>query len=1011
MKKLIQFSLIFISLFLLVNATLAQQCSISVGSPKEGETLGCGTFEILWTSQNTSGVVKIEYFCDGTWHTLTSNTSDDGSYRWTIGSGTCCQTAQVRISDVENPNCLGYSGAFSIDCECPQECQITVNSPESGETLNCGVYEITWTSRNTSRALKIEYSCDGTWHTIVDNTEDDGSYRWTISSVTCCQEAQVRITDVQIPNCIGTSGNFKIDCDCPPECQIKVTAPTEGAMVGCGPQRITWTSENTSGEVKLEYFCNTSWFPIATNVPDDGLHHWNVPENTCCDSALIRISDVQMSDCSDISDPFRIRCGCEECQITVLSPNGGENINCGEWIIKWTSQETSGKVRIDYLCDTTWYSITSSTPDTGSFTWLISPDSLIDSTCCDSAWIKITDLRDPECFDVSDSAFVMGCGCDTTCEIKVISPNGGETLGCTEWEITWTSEGTSGNVKIEYVCDGVLYLLTPSTPDDGSYLWTFDPNIGTDSTCCERAYVRISDVENPYCGDKSDEPFIIICECDEWFYKVVKGDSIRHGIPDFDQKQVFWQALRQGMDAEKIWTHCGPVAAANCLWWWDSRLEAEWGKEVDLVKPYGNWDDKDTSNVRPFVADLTRRCRTNLPYLWTDEKPRVGTDLYDLRVGINSLLFDAKLDQHLYVHKDSIPDWKTVVEELVRCQDVILLLGIYGQASNNPEWLRIGGHYVTMAGYSSADSQWIGISDPFLDHAEGDLGIGSPPHNAYVHNNSNIVSGPHGTKIHDPYLVALTVCSPYAAWRLPTYGVSELMFKNFLCQNNYRPELYKIPAYADTTAPDSFCVETEYALYVSPYGEELGSIGGVKTDSAGKALEGWKMKLHDSTGNVLDVTFTDSCGRFLFGGLAPAAYTISEGKVADWQLLTPVSGKYDTILSAGAHIRDLRFINYPKDTGVDSQADQTEFEFRLEQNYPNPFNPATTITYQLPEDCLVTLKVYDLLGRELITLIYKRQKRGVHQLKLNTFDLPSGIYFYKIKAGRYEAIKKMIYIQ
>lgn len=85
-------------------------------------------------------------------------------------------------------------------------------------------------------------------------------------------------------------------------------------------------------------------------------------------------------------------------------------------------------------------------------------------------------------------------------------------------------------------------------------------------------------------------------------------------------------------------------------------------------------------------------------------------------------------------------------------------------------------------------------------------------------------------------------------------------------------------------------------------------------------------------------------------------------------------------------------------------------KFELLQNYPNPFNPVTTLSYTIPEKSFVNLKIYDLLGKEVATLINKEQSSGIYEVEFNTGDysLTSGIYFYSLKAGSFSSTKKMI---
>ncbi len=92
--------------------------------------------------------------------------------------------------------------------------------------------------------------------------------------------------------------------------------------------------------------------------------------------------------------------------------------------------------------------------------------------------------------------------------------------------------------------------------------------------------------------------------------------------------------------------------------------------------------------------------------------------------------------------------------------------------------------------------------------------------------------------------------------------------------------------------------------------------------------------------------------------------------------------------------------------------DQNEVtDYTLNQNYPNPFNPATIISFSLPHSEFVTLKVYDILGSEIATLINDYRDSGNYKLTFNPTGLSSGIYFYKLQAGDFTGTKKMIYLR
>jgi hypothetical protein len=85
--------------------------------------------------------------------------------------------------------------------------------------------------------------------------------------------------------------------------------------------------------------------------------------------------------------------------------------------------------------------------------------------------------------------------------------------------------------------------------------------------------------------------------------------------------------------------------------------------------------------------------------------------------------------------------------------------------------------------------------------------------------------------------------------------------------------------------------------------------------------------------------------------------------------------------------------------------------FELFQNFPNPFNPITEIKYVINNESFVTLKIYDLLGREISTLVNEKKSIGTYIINFNASNLSSGIYFYSINAGNFHQTRKMILIK
>ena len=105
------------------------------------------------------------------------------------------------------------------------------------------------------------------------------------------------------------------------------------------------------------------------------------------------------------------------------------------------------------------------------------------------------------------------------------------------------------------------------------------------------------------------------------------------------------------------------------------------------------------------------------------------------------------------------------------------------------------------------------------------------------------------------------------------------------------------------------------------------------------------------------------------------------------------------------------------DTLVEQLPTSVQFKFNgieqytLEQNYPNPFNPTTKIEYSIPKTSFVTLKVYDMLGREVATLVNEDKSVGIYTVNFDGSNLSSGIYFYQLKSGSFFETKKLILLR
>ncbi|HMQ69936.1 MAG TPA: T9SS type A sorting domain-containing protein, partial [Ignavibacteria bacterium] len=123
-----------------------------------------------------------------------------------------------------------------------------------------------------------------------------------------------------------------------------------------------------------------------------------------------------------------------------------------------------------------------------------------------------------------------------------------------------------------------------------------------------------------------------------------------------------------------------------------------------------------------------------------------------------------------------------------------------------------------------------------------------------------------------------------------------------------------------------------------------------------------------------------------------------------------VSGKYKYRLKQTDYNGNFEYFNLTEEVVIGIPD-----KFSLGQNYPNPFNPVTKISYEIPYDSKVSLKIFDISGREIRTLVDEYKAAGYYTIDLNASGLASGIYFYRISAegngNSFTAVKKMMVLK
>jgi len=172
----------------------------------------------------------------------------------------------------------------------------------------------------------------------------------------------------------------------------------------------------------------------------------------------------------------------------------------------------------------------------------------------------------------------------------------------------------------------------------------------------------------------------------------------------------------------------------------------------------------------------------------------------------------------------------------------------------------------------------------------------------------------------------------------------------------------------------------------------------------------YKVKLIDVNTNTILTVFDDIT--FNHENLQPYAslqYNVNTNGIGNKtvKLVLDIEDNFNGVYSVTSIIDDAELLQKSNRVNIGLGDNINITSYDISQNYPNPFNPSTTIRYQIPQDGMVTLKVYDILGREVKTLVNEVKTKGRYEVNFDASNLASGLYIYEIKSGSYKASKKM----
>ena len=495
--------------------------SVNLTTPNGGETWVIGTPRLIsWTSNGDMEYVKLEYSKDNFTvdiNTITASTPNDNRYIWTVPDDPS-ESVTIRISSVADSTIKDTSDANFTLFDNPIFLKLI--QPDGGEAWQALTNKvITWENFTSIGNVSLEYSKDdfvADINVITASTEDLGYYVWAVPN-DLSSTVKVRISYVNDTSVNDISAAYFSIVNP----SLDLTAPDGGESWKTGTTRsITWTSEGSLGNVKLEYSkddfvadVNT----IVSSTPDDGSHAWTVVNDP---STTVRVR-VKFVDNTSVNDVSLADLTIVLPTLSLVQPDGGEVIEVGaSYYINWTSTNSPGNVKLEYSTDnfvSDIETIEASTADDDSYLWVAPADP------SETVKVRISFVDAPTILDTSAAYFtIIGS------LLTVTAPNGGEWWPALSGQtITWDTVGGMGNVKLEYSNDSFIAdvnTIVANTADDGSYLWTI-PDIYTDTV-----RVRVSLVSDPDTFDISDGQFSISSLKAWWKFDETSGTTASDSV-------------------------------------------------------------------------------------------------------------------------------------------------------------------------------------------------------------------------------------------------------------------------------------------------------------------------------------------------------------------------------------------------------------------------------------------------------------------------------------------------
>lgn len=1008
-KCLIRISDVTDSDSIAVSSQLFKIKQLALTSFREGGvSYQAGTKQLISWSSNLVSSVHIMYSSDSgnTWGYVIKNyQSPEGRYEWTI-PGKSTKAGLIKIVDTEGYEIGSGESVYDASRSAFTISAIELLSPAGGEHLLGGEKQfIKWKADSISN-IRLEYSSDKgqNWKSIAICPAEPLNYEWTVPEVVS-KNYLLRISDANNPAIADISDStFAVSI-------LRILYPKGGERWQTGSSKtITWENSDDLKNLSLEYSTNgINWNAVSgTQMKNQKTFVWNIPEYPLInpsDKCRLRIVDstggrknVQAFSAGYFTVSY----------LKLITPVKGTAVQAGrKYQVKWENK-FNPYVRIDFALQngsSGWQSLRDSIrlSDTCIYTWSV-PANLTS----DNARIRIVDCRDESILSVMDSVFSIR-------RLELLSPKGGvnQILGTTNrYRIRWENSSNIKGVHIEFRNDPSV----PWTPiadypalQSNEHVWDL-----SSQSPSKRCRIRIRDFYSDNVIAESDSDFTIIVfpkikpvrpvqrdtvqfvfdgnpseklTLDSLYFKIgnggwmpVNGANLIGGTDlsgyklfkwvtanDFFRKQyanVQVQVIMNTQDKKNpyainvdsvgIDNYCGPLTKAECSSSDWRALTVRWDSlksDISLPMSY-QVTVSDTSNFSRNATTLAQTTKTSVVF------PNYsGSTKYFYRIesidalGNRSVPFiDSIATDFICDYKDSSGASDGIIDDydLQRFKEAWKKQDI-----RNADFAPYTGTFpnIRIQGNNRLDYEDIYVFVRMWNYSKKNI--------KFFKQSSSDTSGVEIRDISSNALTGLFPVNIADTLRCSTAGIVI----------HYNPKKVSV---------DSFSIRD-------------------------KRLSDLILSHRDSLRGELHIDISRLGDKDIeLSKLGLSLLTTALSKQAD--------GEDSIFVSFRAH-RD--FSSKALEKKILYRIRELPVSYQLYQNYPNPFNPSTTIRYDLPEAAFVKLEIFDVIGRRVTTLVNEVQNGGSHSAVLDAgkLRLASGVYIYRLNAGRFNTSKKMLLIK